>query len=63
MLVNKLATAMLETDKQYSCCIRRTDSEMKNLIQVLSLQAIIQLKVKLIANNLVSFREALKSFN
>ena len=41
ILVNKLATAVLETDKQYSCCIRETDFKMKCLIQVLSLQVII----------------------
>jgi len=40
MLVNKLATIVLETDKQYSYHIRETDSEIKCLIQVLSLQTI-----------------------
>ena len=63
MLVNKLATAVLETGRQYNCYIKETDFEMKNLIQMLSLQAITQLKIKLIADDLVSFRKALKSFN
>ena len=57
MLVNKLVTVMLRADRQYSYHIRKTDSEMKCLIQVLSLQAITQLKIRLTADNLVLFRE------
>ena len=54
---------MLETDRQYSCHIRKTDSEMKCLIQVLSLQVIIQSKIRLTANNLVSYRKTFNSFS
>ena len=57
MLVNKLVTAVLETDRQYSYYIRRTDFEIKCLIWVLSLQAITWLKIRLTADNLISFRE------
>ena len=39
ILVNKLATAILETDKQL-CHVRDSNSEAEDLIQVLSLQAI-----------------------
>src|SRR6266513_2691531 len=63
MLVNKLATAVLETSRQYSYHIKETDSEMKNLIQMLSLQVITQSKIRLTANNLMSFREAFESFS
>ena len=54
---------MLETDEQYSCCIRETDFKMKCLIQVLSLQAITQSKIRLTANNLISYRKILNSFS
>lgn len=57
MLANKLATVMLETDRQYSCHIQRTNLKMKCLIQMLSLQAIIQSKIRLTADNLVFFRK------
>ena len=57
MLVNKLVTAMLRAGEQYSYHIRRTDSETEYLIQVLSLQAITWSKIRLTADNLVSFRK------
>ena len=37
ILINKLVTVMLRTGRQYNCCIRKTDFEMKYLIWVLSL--------------------------
>ena len=40
-LVNKFVTAVLETDRQYSCNIRETDSEAESLIWILSLQVMI----------------------
>src|SRR5437667_3916739 len=52
-LVNKLVTAALEMCRQYSYHIRETDSETKYLIQVLSLQAITQSKIRLTADNLM----------
>src|SRR5947207_11826375 len=58
MLVNKLATAVLiRADKQYSCQIKNIDFKTENLIQVLSLQAIIQLKIRLTADNLESYKK------
>ena len=54
---------MFRTDRQYNCCIRETDSEMKYLIWVLSLQVIIWLKIKLTANDLVLYNETLNSLN
>ena len=57
MLVNKLVTVMLKTDRQYSYYIRETDFKTEYLIQVLLLQAITQSKIRLTANNLVLFRE------
>ena len=51
---------MLETDRQYSCHIKKTDSETKCLIQMLSLQAITQSKIRLTADDLMSYR---KTFN
>ena len=56
-LVNKLVIAAFRMSEQYSCCIKETDFKMKCLIQMLSLQVIIQLKIRLIADNLVSFRK------
>ena len=63
ILVNKLATVTLRMSEQYSCCIRETDSETKCLIWVLSLQAITWSKVRLTADDLVSYRETFNSFN
>ena len=58
ILVNKLATAVLiRAGKQYSCQIRDTDSETENLIQMLSLQAITQLKIRLTADNFEQYKE------
>ncbi len=57
MLVNKLVTVTLRADEQYSYYIRETDFKMKYLIQVLSLQAITWLKIRLIINNLVLFKK------
>src|SRR5436190_10514351 len=60
ILVNKLMTVMLRASRQYNYHIRETDSETECLIQVLSLQATIQSKIRLTANNLMSYR---KTFN
>ena len=54
---------MLRTDRQYSCCIRRTDLKMKCLIWVLSLQATTWSKIKLTADNLMSYKKTLNSFS
>src|SRR5947207_15311383 len=54
---------MLRTDRQYSCHIRETDSETEYLIQVLSLQATTQSKIRLTANNLVSYRKTFNSLS
>src|SRR5437868_2569141 len=58
MLVNKLATAVLiRVNKQYSCQIRSIDFKTENLIQVLSLQAITQSKIRLIADDLELYKK------
>ena len=62
-LVNKLATVMLETDRQYSCNIRETDSKAENLIWVLSLQATTQLKIRLAADDLVLYNKIFNSLS
>ena len=54
---------MLETDRQYSCHIRETDFKMKCLIQILSLQVITQSKIRLIADNFISYKEIFNSFS
>src|SRR5436190_3492913 len=54
---------MLEMSRQYSCHIRETDLKTECLIQVLSLQVTIQSKIRLIADDLVSYRKTLNSFN
>ena len=54
---------MLEMSRQYNCHIREIDSEMKYLIQVLSLQATTWLKIRLTADNFVSYRKTLNSFS
>ena len=54
---------MLEMNRQYSCCIKETDSETKYLIQVLSLQVTIQSKIRLTADNFVSYRKTLNSLS
>ena len=48
-------TVILEVDRQYNYNIRETDSEAENLIQVLLLQVTIQLKIRLTADDLVSY--------
>ncbi len=63
MLVNKLVTATLRADRQYSYHIRETDLETKCLIWVLSLQAITWSKIRLIADNLILFRETVSFDN
>ena len=63
ILVNKLMTAVLKTGRQYSCCIRETDSETKCLIWVLSLQVITWLKIRLTTDDLISYRETLNSLS
>ena len=62
-LVNKLMIVMLRVSKQYSCHIRETDFKTKCLIQVLSLQATTQSKIRLIADNFMSYREILNSLS
>src|SRR5437667_4490783 len=60
MLVRKLATVVLiRIDEQYSCQVKSADSETEDLIQVLSLQTIIQSKIRLTADNLKSYRETI----
>src|SRR6266487_219672 len=54
---------MLETDRQYNYHIRETDSETECLIQVLLLQATTQSKIRLTADNLMSYRETLNSLS
>ena len=54
---------MLRASEQYSCHIRRTDSETECLIWVLSLQAITQSKTRLTANNLMSYRKTFNSLS
>ena len=62
ILVNKLATVMLEADKQYNCNIKETNFEAKNLIWILSLQVITWSKIRLIADDFVSYSKT-SSFN
>src|SRR5438034_763559 len=62
-LVNKLATVILKTDRQYNYHIKRTDFKTECLIQVLSLQATTQLKIRLTANNFMLYREIFNSLN
>ena len=58
MLVNKLATVVLiKMSKQYSCQVRDADSETENLIWMLLLQMITQLKIRLTANDLELYKE------
>ena len=63
ILVNKLAIVILRTDEQYSCHIRETDFKTKYLIQVLSLQVITQLKIRLIADDFVSYKKNFNNFS
>ena len=63
ILVNKLAIATFKISRQYNYYIRETDSEMKCLIQILSLQAITWSKIRLTANNLMSYKETLNSLS
>src|SRR5947207_15558137 len=63
ILVNKLVIVMLRADRQYNYCIKETDSEMKCLIQVLSLQATTQSKIRLTADNFMSYRKTLNSLS
>ena len=63
ILINKLATVMLETDRQYNYNIKRIDLETNSLIQVLSLQAMTQLKIRLTTNDLISYRKTLTSLS
>ena len=48
---------MLRADEQYSCHIRETDLKTECLIQVLSLQATTQSKIRLTADDLVLYSE------
>ena len=54
---------MLEADRQYSYHIKETDSETEYLIQVLLLQATTQSKIRLTANNLMSYKKTFNSLN
>ena len=63
ILINKLATVMFRMSRQYSYCIRETDSEMKYLIQMLSLQVTTWSKIRLTADDFVSYRKTLNSFS
>ena len=62
-LINKLTTAVLETDRQYNYHIKETDSEMKYLIWMLSLQVTTWSKIRLTANNFISYKKTLNSFS
>ena len=62
-LVNKFTIIVLEADRQYSCNVREIDLKTDNLIQVLSLQAMTQSKIKLTADNLVSYKKILTSLS
>ena len=62
-LVNKLVTVTFETDRQYSCCIRETNFKTKYLIQVLSLQTTTQSKIRLTADDLVSYKETFNNLS
>ncbi len=55
-LINKLVTAMLEMSEQLHH-VRNSNSEAEDLIQMLSLQAITQLKIRLTADNFMLFKE------
>src|SRR5436190_20930390 len=48
---------MLRIDRQYNYHIRETDLKIKCLIQMLSLQATTQSKIRLIANNFMLYRK------
>jgi len=54
--VNKLATAVFKMSEQL-CHVRDSDFKVKDLIQVLLLQVIIQSKIRLTANDFMSFRK------
>ena len=54
---------MLRVSRQYSCNVRRIDSETDSLIQVLSLQVMTQSKIRLAADDLVSYRKTLTSLS
>ena len=54
---------MLEADRQYSYHIKETDSETEYLIQVLLLQATTQSKIRLIANDLMSYKKTFNSLS
>ena len=62
-LINKLATAVLRAGGQYSYNIRGTDLKAESLIQVLSLQMITWSKIRLTADDLVSYRKTLNSLS
>ena len=51
--VNKLATAVTRADRQYS--VMNSDFQAESLIEVLSLQVTTQSKIRLTADNLMSF--------
>ena len=48
---------MLETDRQYNYNIKETDFKAENLIQILSLQATTQSKIRLTADNLELYKK------
>ena len=54
---------MLKVSRQYSYYIRKTDFKTEYLIQMLSLQAITQSKIRLTANDLMSYKKTLNSFS
>jgi hypothetical protein len=63
IFVNKLATVVLEADRQYSCNIRETDSEAKCLIWILSLQVITWSKIRLTADDFMLYKKTLSSLS
>ena len=56
-LVNKFATIVLRTDRQYSYHIRETDFKTECLIWMLLLQVITQSKIRLTADNFILFKK------
>ena len=56
-------TVMLRMSRQYSCCIRETDFKIECLIQILSLQATTQSKIRLTADNLMSYKKTFNSLS
>ena len=57
LLIILLVITVFRINKQYNYNIKKINLEMNNLIQVLSLQAMTWLKIKLTANDFISFSQ------